>query len=75
MSRINLKRLITKREISSIIRDCVALSASPITLWDANSNLLLGRNRKFTRNDILFKIMVRYSGGLTEMIRLPCWLL
>ena len=46
MSRVNLKRLIGKREISSIIRDCVALSDSPIALWDANSNLLLGRARE-----------------------------
>jgi PAS domain S-box-containing protein len=46
MSRINLKRLITKREISSIISDCVALSDAPVTLWDANSNLLLGRKQE-----------------------------
>ena len=46
MSRVNLKRLISKREISSIIRDCVALSDSPISLWDANSTILLGREEE-----------------------------
>ena len=45
MSTINLKRLISKGEISSIIRECAALSDSPIALRDANLNLLLGRER------------------------------
>jgi len=46
MSTINLKRLITRGEISSIIRECVALSDSPISLWDANANLLLGQKQE-----------------------------
>ena len=32
--------------VSSMIRDCVALSDSPVTLWDASSNLLWGRKQK-----------------------------
>ena len=46
MSKVNLKRLISKKEISSIIRDCVALSDSPIALRDANYTILLGREQE-----------------------------
>jgi len=45
MTRVNLKRIISKRAISSIIRDCIALSDSPVTLWDADSTVLLGRKQ------------------------------
>ena len=45
MSTVNLTRLISKKDISSIIRDCVALSDSPVSLRDANCTLLLGREQ------------------------------
>ena len=42
MNKINFKKLINGREISSAIREFSALSRKPIALWDARSNLVLG---------------------------------
>ncbi len=49
MSRINLEKLVSQRDISSLIDKFFAMSKVPLGVFDADSNLLLGQENKNTK--------------------------
>ncbi|MDX1778231.1 MAG: PAS domain S-box protein, partial [Thermodesulfobacteriota bacterium] len=49
MSRINLEKLVSHRDISPIIDKFFAVSKVPLGVFDANSNLLVGKEKKNTK--------------------------